>query len=322
MSRSDAPRRKSRRLALSAAAVTAVAVTAAGAGYLAGRGEPTAPDRPGVEMAGKPGALPHPEITRSSGVSRVKSDSPGHPVKIRPCPGPAPYGSHGCHESSLRFLPDDTPVRMWCWTDGTAPDTRAPSDKRWFYVIEADGSPHPGEAGYVHSALIPTAEQVRVPECTTQRLLEAAPLPPAPPDPAPDPSPTPSLPTPSRPAHPTPAPPAASAPSPTPPAGSTPAPSPAGRTITQQSGRHGSPTFTDPHAVSGPGERIPAHSRVEVQCRVYAPEMKTANPDGWWYRIAGSPWNGRYYAVANTFMNGDAPGQTPPTNTDWTVPVC
>ncbi|WP_030160835.1 hypothetical protein [Streptomyces sp. NRRL S-244] len=28
------------------------------------------------------------------------------------------------------------------------------------------------------------------------------------------------------------------------------------------------------------------------------------------------------YAVANTFMYGDTPGQNPPTNTDWSVPAC
>jgi hypothetical protein len=46
------------------------------------------------------------------------------------------------------------------------------------------------------------------------------------------------------------------------------------------------------------------------------------NPDGYWYRIASPPWNDRYYAPANTFMNGD-PWNGPYThNTDLKVPNC
>ncbi|MFD7836176.1 hypothetical protein [Streptomyces sp. NPDC059761] len=55
---------------------------------------------------------------------------------------------------------------------------------------------------------------------------------------------------------------------------------------------------------------------------MYAPEIVSARGDGWWYRIATSPWNGSYYAAANAFMDGDAPGQNPLTNTDLSVPVC
>ena len=46
------------------------------------------------------------------------------------------------------------------------------------------------------------------------------------------------------------------------------------------------------------------------------------NPDGWWYRLGGS-FGGTYYAVANTFWNGDVPNQLPYThNTDFSVAVC
>ncbi len=82
--------------------------------------------------------------------------------------------------------------------------------------------------------------------------------------------------------------------------GAVPAPSPA-PTLQEQSGTHGSPTFLDPTNASGPGERIPAMAYVQVSCRRYAPGIASANPDGWWYRIASSPWNNRYYAVANPF---------------------
>jgi surface antigen len=107
---------------------------------------------------------------------------------------------------------------------------------------------------------------------------------------------------------------------PAPPAAPTPAPP---RTYTEQSGSHGSPTFTNPTNASGQGPTVPAMSNVQVLCRVYAPQIASANPDGWWYRIASAPWNGAYYAVANTFWNGDTPGVTPYThNTDWGVPTC
>ncbi|MCX4632398.1 hypothetical protein [Streptomyces sp. NBC_01443] len=279
---------------------------------------PVAADDVNVETAGKQGSSPHPEVTRTSGVSRVKSDSRGDPVKIRPCPGLNPYGTHDCPESSVLFVPDGTPVQMWCWTDSTvAPDGYPADHRRWFYVIQAPGSPNPGEEGYVYSALIPVSEQITTPVCTAQRCLELHP--PAPPDPEPEPTqaPTPALPS----LTPSPVAPTVKAPEPSPAKPATTAPPPpAKHPIREESGSHGSPTFLNAHGAKGPGEPIPAHTWVEVECRVYAPEIKSANPDGWWYRIASSPWNGSYYAVANTFMNGDTPGHTPATSTGRRAP--
>ncbi|MFD7835279.1 hypothetical protein [Streptomyces sp. NPDC059761] len=87
----------------------------------------------------------------------------------------------------------------------------------------------------------------------------------------------------------------------------------------------GSPVYDDPHMILLPTEEeIPGKTRVEVACRLYAPEGASADPDGWWYRIASGPWKGRY-AAANTFMNGDAVDQASsakPANTDLSVPVC
>ncbi|MCX5016654.1 hypothetical protein OG765_37670 [Streptomyces sp. NBC_00555] len=86
----------------------------------------------------------------------------------------------------------------------------------------------------------------------------------------------------------------------------------------------GSPTFIDPRTALLPDDHIPGQTRVAVKCRLYAPGFASADPDGWWYRIESSPWNGRY-AAANTFMNGDTVDQNPqvkPTNTDFSVPVC
>lgn len=110
-------------------------------------------------------------------------------------------------------------------------------------------------------------------------------------------------------------PPAANPPAPNPPA---PAP-----TWNEQQGTHGANTFTNPYNASGMGPKIPAMSWVAVSCKVYAPQIVSANPDGYWYRIASAPWNNAYYAVANTFWNGDVPGQKPYThNTDFAVPDC
>ena len=85
----------------------------------------------------------------------------------------------------------------------------------------------------------------------------------------------------------------------------------------------GANTFTNPDNASGMGPRIQPYQWVDVSCKVYAPQIASANPDGYWYRIASAPWSNAYYAVANTFWNGDIPGQKPYThNTDWAVPNC
>lgn len=91
----------------------------------------------------------------------------------------------------------------------------------------------------------------------------------------------------------------------------------------EQQGSLGANTFTNPFNASGMGVKIPAMAYVEVSCKVYAPQIASANPDGYWYRIASPPWNNAYYAVANTFWNGDIPGVKPYThNTDFSVPDC
>lgn len=82
-------------------------------------------------------------------------------------------------------------------------------------------------------------------------------------------------------------------------------------------------TFLNPYNASGMGARIGPYQWVEVHCKVHAPQIVSANPDGYWYRIASAPWNGSYYSPANTFWNGDVPGRTPYThNTDFSIPDC
>jgi hypothetical protein len=53
------------------------------------------------------------------------------------------------------------------------------------------------------------------------------------------------------------------------------------------------------------GPAIPMGMTVETACKVSG--FTVADGDTWWYRIASSPWNGRYYASADAFYNN---GQT------------
>lgn len=92
--------------------------------------------------------------------------------------------------------------------------------------------------------------------------------------------------------------------------------------VEQETPNHPVNTFTDYHNASGMGPAIGAGAYVEVSCRVYDPTIASVNPDGYWYRIASSPWNNAYYSPANTFMNGDPYGGPYTHNTDFSVPVC
>lgn len=101
-----------------------------------------------------------------------------------------------------------------------------------------------------------------------------------------------------------------------------PAPAPAPRTFREQQGRNGVNTFTNPHNASGMGEHIGAAAWVEVSCKLHDPTIASVNPGGYWYRIASAPWSNRYYAPANTFMNGDPWGGPYLNDWDRSVPDC
>lgn len=91
----------------------------------------------------------------------------------------------------------------------------------------------------------------------------------------------------------------------------------------EQQGTRGANSFSNPHNASGQGPAVGSYAWVDVSCKVYAPEIQSVNPDGYWYRIHSAPWNDSYYIAANTFWNGDVPGQRPYThNTDWSVRDC
>jgi hypothetical protein len=98
-------------------------------------------------------------------------------------------------------------------------------------------------------------------------------------------------------------------------------PPPGLETVTEQQASLGAPTFTDPFSPSVTGHRVPPFATVEVSCKVYAPTFESLKPDGYWYRIASSPWNNEYYAAANTFLNGEI---TPPWRvfTNFEIPDC
>jgi hypothetical protein len=90
----------------------------------------------------------------------------------------------------------------------------------------------------------------------------------------------------------------------------------------EQAGTGGARTFSEPSG-SAEGARVQPNQHILVVCRVYKPEPESVNPDGYWYKLASSPWNGRYYAPANSFWNGDIPGHKPYTHyTDFSVPPC
>jgi hypothetical protein len=90
----------------------------------------------------------------------------------------------------------------------------------------------------------------------------------------------------------------------------------------QETPNHPVNTFTNYHNASGMGPAIAAGQWVQVSCKVYDPFIASVNPDGYWYRIASSPWNNAYYSPANTFMNGDPYGGPYTHNTDVAVPNC
>jgi hypothetical protein len=107
----------------------------------------------------------------------------------------------------------------------------------------------------------------------------------------------------------------------TPPVSPPPPPPPANH-LEQETPNHPVNTFQNYHNASGMGPQIAAGKWVEVSCRVYDPTIASVNPDGYWYRIASSPWNNAYYSPANTFMNGDPYGGPYTHNTDFSVPLC
>jgi hypothetical protein len=95
-----------------------------------------------------------------------------------------------------------------------------------------------------------------------------------------------------------------------------------GKTYTEETGEFGAPTFTNPHSPAVTGVKVQPYEKVQVSCKVFAPTIPSISPDGYWYRIGSKPWANKYYAAANTFLNGDKVGGPTLHNTDFKVPDC
>jgi hypothetical protein len=96
-----------------------------------------------------------------------------------------------------------------------------------------------------------------------------------------------------------------------------------GKIFTEQAGGPAAkPTFRDPRAFAGQGQAVLPGQRVEMVCRFYQPNAPLTVKPGWWYLIASSPWNRRYYTVANSYLNGDPPEGPHITKADNGVPEC
>jgi hypothetical protein len=89
----------------------------------------------------------------------------------------------------------------------------------------------------------------------------------------------------------------------------------------EKTGSIGANTFADPRTLQDNAQPIPPDTTVQVRCRYYAPSIASVTPDGFWYLIDSGEWAGRW-SPANSFMNGDVPGQPTMHNTDFAVPVC
>jgi hypothetical protein len=91
----------------------------------------------------------------------------------------------------------------------------------------------------------------------------------------------------------------------------------------ERAGEDGARSFAAAGVLGREGPSLKPGEKVRVLCRVYAPRPPSAVPDGYWYQISSSPWNGHYFAAANSFWNGDTPGHLPYThNTDYSVQKC
>jgi transcriptional regulator with XRE-family HTH domain len=73
---------------------------------------------------------------------------------------------------------------------------------------------------------------------------------------------------------------------------------------------------------SSPGQPLEFREFIQVSCKIHNTALQSAQPDGYWYRISSFPWDNHYYAVANTFLNGDPPSGPYTHNTDFEVPNC
>ena len=78
--------------------------------------------------------------------------------------------------------------------------------------------------------------------------------------------------------------------------------------------------YADAGGTEGPS--IAGNVTVEIACRISG--WKAPDGNTWWYKLAPSPWNGRFYASADAFYNNGATSGSL-VGTPWydpLVPVC
>jgi hypothetical protein len=81
-------------------------------------------------------------------------------------------------------------------------------------------------------------------------------------------------------------------------------------------------TYGNPIELNERGPDIPHDQYVLVACKFFWPKPPSVKDDGYWYRIASGRWKD-LFSPANSYWNGDIPGQRPYTHsTDWAVKDC
>jgi hypothetical protein len=80
-------------------------------------------------------------------------------------------------------------------------------------------------------------------------------------------------------------------------------------------------TFAEPFKGTGAGPDIPRNRYVLVSCKIYWPHPESVSEDGYWYRIETEPWKG-LFSPANSYWNGDKPGQEATHSTNFRVKDC
>jgi hypothetical protein len=81
-------------------------------------------------------------------------------------------------------------------------------------------------------------------------------------------------------------------------------------------------TWADQVQLTGAGPPLGPRQSVQVLCRVKGYIVQDGDP--WWYRLASTPWNGRYYATSDAFYNNGSTSGSVNTGVvvDEQVPVC
>ncbi|MFT7837426.1 hypothetical protein Q5530_14870 [Saccharothrix sp. BKS2] len=91
------------------------------------------------------------------------------------------------------------------------------------------------------------------------------------------------------------------------------------RIVETAANRNGSPTFADNLGKASTVGDIPYGTEVEVSC--VTPNLSAMTSVNAFYRIETAPWQGQF-SPANTFLNGDEPGQPGTHDINEAVPPC